>query len=154
MIDQRNINIVITEGLKGATGCEIVKSNLAGNCIPPYPYISFTILNTEAGKGTYSGTGMRYIPLKQTWSFTVQGNDDDATLEAAMAARDWMEEAGRLMLNDQGIVVQEVGPIQNRDTLLSVGYEYRKGFDAKLSLINVAVEQGGEIIEQANIKKE
>lgn len=154
MIDQKNINLVITEGLKTVTGCEVVKSNLAGAPIPPYPYISFTVLNTETRKGTYSGKGMRYMPLTQTWSFTVQGNDDDETLEKAMAARDWLEETGRLELYDSGIIVRSVGAITSRDTLLTVDYEYRKGFDAVLSMMNTVWEQEKEMIEEVNIKKE
>lgn len=154
MTDQRNINLAITEGLKAVTGCEVVKSNLAGVPIPPYPYISFTILNTETRKGTYSGKGTRYMPLTQTWSFTVQGDNDDEALEKAMEARDWLEENGRLELGDHGITVQRVGAVQNRDTLLTVGYEYRKGFDAVLSLMNLVQEPEAGTIEKANIEKE
>lgn len=155
MIDQRKVNLCITEGLKQATGCEVVKANLAGAPVPEYPYISFTILNTETRKGTYSvmNNRERLIPLVQTWSFTVQGDDDDETLEAAMKARDWLEEAGRIALGDQGIVVQRAGQIQNRDTLLTVDYEYRKGFDAVLSIRNI-VETDQEIIEHVNFKEE
>lgn len=154
MIEQKNINLVITEGLKAVTGCEVVKSNLAGVPIPPYPYISFSILSTETRRGTYSGKGVRYMPLTQTWSFTVQGDDDDEAMEKAMEARDWLEEAGRLQLGDHGIIVQRVDAVQNRDTLLTVNYEYRKGFDAVLSLMNLVQEPEEETIEKANIEKE
>lgn len=154
MTNQKNINLVITEGLKAVTGCEVVKSNLAGVPIAPYPYLSFTILNTETRKGTYSGTGKRFIPATQTWSFTVQGNDDDETLEKAMAARDWLEETGRQELYDHGIVVQSISAITSRDTLLTVDYEYRKGFDVVLSLINVVEIPERETINKAEIKKE
>lgn len=92
--------------------------------------------------------------LTQTWSFTVQGDDDDETLEIAMKARDWLEEAGRILLGDNGIVVQKAGPIQNRDTLFTVGYEYRKGFDVVLAMQNQVKEADKEVIEYADIKKE
>lgn len=154
MIDQRNINLFITEGIKTVTGCEVVKSNLAGAPIPSYPYISFSILNTETRKGTYSGKGTRYLPLTQTWSFTVQGDDDDEAMITALKARDWLEEAGRLELGDHGIIVRSVGAVQNRDTLLTVAYEYRKGFDVVLSLMNEVQESEIETIDNANIEKE
>lgn len=154
MIDQKKVNLVITEGIKAVTGCEVVKSNLAGAPIPPYPYISFTILRTETRKGTYSGKETRYMPLAQTWSFTVQGNDDDETMDIAMEARDWLEETGRLELSDSGIIVQSVSALQNRDTMLTVDYEYRKGFDAVLSMINEVQEPADETIEKANIEEE
>lgn len=154
MIDQKKVNLIITKGIKAVTGCEVIKSNLAGAPIPPYPYISFTILRTETRKGTYSGKGVRYMPLTQTWSFTVQGNDDDRTMDIAMKARDWLEETSRLELSDCGIIVQSVSAVQNRDTMLTVDYEYRKGFDAVLSMVNEVQESADETIEKANIEEE
>ena len=104
MIDQESMNRLITSGLKSVTGCEVVKSNIANAPIPPYPYISFTIIRTETGKGTYSdANGTRYIPLHQTWSFTIQGNKDNDAQHIALLAKDWLEEAGRIDLNDGGV---------------------------------------------------
>ena len=155
LIDQENIDIIIAWGLSNATGCEVVKSNLANARIPNYPYISFTVLNTDTKKGTYSvSNGQRYMPLTQTWSLTVQGDNDNKTQLAAMKAKDWLEEAGRLYLNDHGIVVQNVGAITNRDTLLTIEYEYRKGFDAVLSIMNVVEMRDGETIDTAELKEE
>lgn len=152
MIDQEKINIFITQKLKEVTECEVVKSNLAGGPIPEYPYISFTILNTDTRKGTYSVTeGSRYISLTQTWSFTVQGDKDNKAQLAAMKAKDWLEETGRTALYDNGIVVQSVGAITNRDTLLTIEYEYRKGFDAILSIMSRIEGQKEETIESVEI---
>ena len=94
------------------------------------------------------------MPLTQTWSLTVQGDNDNKTQLAAMKAKDWLEEAGRLYLNDHGIVVQNVGAITNRDTLLTIEYEYRKGFDAVLSIMNVVEARDGETIDTAELKEE
>lgn len=154
MTEQKQINRVIAEGIKAVTGCEVVKANLTKAPIPPYPYISFSITQTETRKGTYSEGEKCYIPLSQTWSITVQGENDDEALQKAMEARDWLEEAGRLELADQGIVVGHVGAIHNRDTLLTLEYEYRKGFDVVLSLMNVVDKEREEVIEQAEIRKE
>lgn len=154
MIDQESMNLLITSGLKSVTGCEVVKSNIANAPIPPYPYISFTIIRTETGKGTYSAVdGVRYIPLRQTWSFTVQGNKDNETQRIALLAKDWLEEAGRIILNDGGIVVQSVGDISNRDTLLTVGYEFRKGFDAVFSMMNEIQGTAAETIDTAELTR-
>ena len=94
------------------------------------------------------------MPITQTWSFTVQGDRDNEAQMVAMKAKDWLEESGRLYLNDNGIVVQSVGAITSRDTLLTIGYEYRKGFDAVLSIMNAVEDQDIETIDQAEIKKE
>lgn len=155
MIDQKKINILIADKLKEVTGCEVVKANMAGAKIPKYPYISFTVLNTDTRKGTYSvASGMRFIPLMQTWSFTVQGDKDNEAQQAAMRAKDWLGETGRCCLNDNGIVVQSVGAITSRDTLLTIDYEYRKGFDAVLSIMNAVDGENEETIEHAEIKEE
>lgn len=154
MIEQTRINRVIAEGLKAVTGCEVVKANLTKAPIPPYPYISFSITQTETRRGTYSKGEKCYMPLSQTWSITVQGENDDEALQKAMEARDWLEEVGRLELADQGIVVSRVGAIHNRDTLLTLEYEYRKGFDVVFSLMNVVDSERKEVIEQAEIRKE
>ena len=138
MIDQEAMNRVITAGLKAATGCEVVKSNIANAPIPLYPYISFTVTRTVTETGTYSvESGARFIALHQTWSITVQGEKDNEAQRLALLAKDWLEESGRLELNDAGIVVRSVGDINNRDTLLTVNYEYRKGFDVVFSMMNV-----------------
>lgn len=71
-----------------------------------------------------------------------------------MRAKDWLEEVGREYLNDRGIVVQSVGAVTSRDTLLTIDYEYRKGFDAVLSIMNVVGGQDGETIETAEIEEE
>ena len=155
MIDQEAMNRVITAGLKAATGCEVVKSNIANAPIPPYPYISFTVTRTATQKGTYGvADGVRTIGLQQTWSITVQSEKDNETQRLVLLARDWLEETGMQELNDAGIVVQSIGDINNRDTLLSVGYEYRKGFDAVFSMANVIQEPEMETIETINFNEE
>lgn len=154
MIDQVQINKVITQGLREATGCEVVKSNLSNAKIPPYPYISFTITNTDTRKGTYSAdNSRRYMLLTQTWSFTVQSDDDNEAQLKAMRAKDWLDETGRVCLYDSGITVRSIGPITNRDTLLTLAYEYRKGFDAVFSLVNEIEGEEAETIERAEIKR-
>lgn len=154
MIDQEELNRLITENLKAVTGCEVVKANLANAPVPPYPYISFSILRTTTRKGSYSirSDGTHYMSATQVWSVTVQGKNDTETQNLALKARDWLEESGRTVLNDSGIVVREVGDIVNRDTLLTINYEYRKGFDVTFALMNV-MKTDPEVIEKAEIKE-
>lgn len=153
MIDQIKINKTITSGLEKVTGCKIIKSNTTAKA-PNYPYISFTILSTDTKKGTYSGKGTRYIPVQQTWSLTVQSENDNESYDIAMKTKDWLEVAGQLFLSEAGIVVQSVGSIGNRDNLLTMNYEYRKGFDVKFSLMNIIEVQQDEVIENINLNKE
>ena len=75
------------------------------------------------------------------------GNKDNDAQRIPLLAKDWLEEAGRIDLNDGGVVVQSVGDISNRDTLLTVGYEFRKGFDVVFSLMNEIQGTASETID-------
>lgn len=157
MIDQQNLNKIIVDGMKKVAGYEVVKSNLTSH-IPPYPYISFTILNSDTKKGTYSDNDSKYIPIIQIWSITVQGDKDNEVLEISYSLKDWLEETGRHYLKENGIIVQNVGAITPRDTFLTVEYEYRKGFDVTFCLTNI-IDKAKEEVEtiesyEFNIEKE
>lgn len=129
--------------------------------MPAYPYISFSVINIDTKKGTYSKVGNKlYMPAIVKYSFTVQSDDDTEALTKAMAVKDFFEEDKRQALADNGIIVADVGAITPRDNLLTIEYEYRKGLDVTLSLNNIVVESAdmGEIdsisINDINIVKE
>lgn len=155
MIDLERINITITKGLKSAAGCKVMKANLVRETILECPYILYNILSTETKKGAcLAENGRRYMPLIQTWNFAALGDQDNEAELAAIKSKIWLEELGRNELNNAGIVVQSVGPVMNRDTLLTNGYEYRKEFEAVLSVMHVIEGQIDETIDMAQIKEE
>ena len=84
----------------------------------------------------------------------MQSNDDIQALNIAMQAYDWFALIGNIYLSSNNIVVQRVGNITNRDNLLSIEYEYRRGFDVEFLLMfqisKTDSEQSG-IIETASI---
>lgn len=142
--------------LEKYTGCTCVPSNTTKQ-MPAYPYISFTVINTEAKKGTYiaavddTGADVLYIPVSQKWSFTTQSDNEVQAFEKAMLISDFFAEAKRLELADNGIIVADVGAITPRDNLLTIEYEYRKGLDITLRLNNVIKDTTTEIIEKATL---
>lgn len=130
MIDyQRLINTVV-KGLYVFVGCPVIPSNRTAEP-PKYPYISYTITTpSSANKGTweeYADTARKQVT--QIWSITAFSNDDIESLTLANKARDWLDYVGRMYLKDRGITVQSVGAVTPRDNVLTVGYEYKKGFD-------------------------
>lgn len=143
MIDYRAIEILIVENLqdylknKGYT-CPVIMANQASP-IPAYPYISYTV-TTPVGsnmKGySIAEDGTRYKPLTQTWSFTVQSDDDVEASTVALTAYDWFALIGNTLLSDNNIVAQRVESITNRDNLLTIEYEYRRGFDVEFLLMH------------------
>lgn len=144
--------------LEEYTGCLCVPSNTTKQ-MPAYPYISFTVINTEARKGTYArttdetGAEVLYMPVLQKWSFTAQSKDDAEALEIAMRIADFYAEAKRVALEDNDIIVADVGAITPRDNLLTIEYEYRKGLDITLRLNNVIADPTTETIESIELNE-
>lgn len=147
--------------LEKYTGCICVPSNTTKH-VPPYPYITFSVIHTEARKGTYSAVTehrdgkeitVLSMPTKQKWSFTVQSDKDSVAQEKAMMIQDFFAEAVRQELEDHNIVVADIGAITPRDNLLTIEYEYRKGLDVTLSVDNVIEKETTEIIENVTMNE-
>lgn len=168
MIQQAQIQQVMLSLLEEYTGCLCVPSNTTKK-MPAYPYISFTVINTDTKKGTYSATkeirdgkavDIKYMPLMQKWSFTAQSDKDAEALEKAMLISDFFQEVKRQELADNNIIVADVGAITPRDNFITVEYEYRKGLDVTISLNNVIEDTVTETINKVvindniNIEKE
>lgn len=153
MIEVRTNEIEIAEGLKEHLGCEVVRAN-QNTPIPKLPYVSYTVTTLmKANNGTWSEyeDGTKYKEVQQIWSFTVQADNDTESKALAIMAHDYFDEVGCLRLNDNGIVVQLLGDITNRDNFLTTGYEYRNGFDVTFAFINAVGESEAiEIVSMSN----
>lgn len=138
--------------LEDYTGCTVVPSNTTKN-VPAHPYISYSIIHTDVKKGTYAegmddnGQAVLFKELLQKWSFTVQAKDDAEAMEKAMLINDFFAEAKRLDLEDNDIIIAEIGAITPRDTFLTVEYEYRKGLDVVLRFNNIIVKDVKDTVE-------
>lgn len=129
---------MITEHLKKYLGCEVIQANQTAQ-IPKYPYVSYTIITPLAmKKNMYCvDDNNHYNTATQTWSFTVQSDNDTESMVKAIKAHEWFNYVGRICLSDNNIVIASVGNVGNRDTLIDIDYEYRNGFDVTLRLSNV-----------------
>lgn len=150
MIDVDNIRKIIIAGLKKHLQIPIIRSNQTGDP-PPYPYLSYTIVSPKQSKGGSWGQYDDEIdrkPITQTWSITIQSDDDSEALNLTLEAHDWLDHIGTTYLNDNNIIVQSVSDINNRDNFLTIEYEYRKGFDIVLWLLDEVenpIEEAGYI---------
>lgn len=143
--------------LEEYTGCLCVPSNTTLK-MPAYPYISFSVINTGTKKGTYAATtvnrdgvetAVKFMPVSQKWSFTVQSDKDAEALEKAMLVSDFFQEVKRQELADNDIIVADVGAITPRDNLLTIEYEYRKGLDVTISTNNIVEDtRSNETIDE------
>ena len=136
MINYRQIETIIAEGLKAHLGCEVIMAN-QDSPAPAYPYVSYTVMTPKvANNGTYGEweDGVKRKEVQQIWSFTVQAKTDTESKVLALSAQDYFDEIGNLYLSDNGIAVQLLGNITCRDNLISIGYEYRNGFDVTFAI--------------------
>ena len=164
MIDFRKIETLITDGLQSwlsgkGYNCPVIMANQTVPT-PRYPYLSYTVTTpvvTNTKGYSVAEDGTRYKPLVQIWSFTAQSADDIEAMNIALEAYYWFTLSSNIYLSDNGIVVQRVGNITNRDNLLSIEYEYRRGFDVEFLLMHeiskTDSEQSG-YIESAPITHE
>lgn len=148
-----DINILLCNKIKEITGCVVIKSNISGHT-PDYPYISFTVTSRGGNSGRYGCTGSTYRKqVKVRYSWTVQSNSDSQAETIADTLHDWFELTGYQFFRDNGIGIASVEDITNRDNLITIQYEYRKGFDTEFNVMHEIDASTDEIIENASIAR-
>lgn len=141
MIDIETIRSIITDKIKKHLNIEVIRVNQNAPA-PAYPYIGYTITTLmKANNGTYSEYVDKNVRVyckefQQIWSFTVYAADDLQSKNTAIALYDYLDSIGRPDLSDNNIVIQRIGDITNRDTLLTIDYEHRNGFDVTFTFMN------------------
>lgn len=153
LIEQKQVNKKIINALKDYCGCELIFAN-SNSDMPPYPFISCTIITPSSGNsGTYCVQGEEhYREISQVWSITVQSTDDMESLDIVYKAYDFLSNMGCVYLSENGIIVNSLTNITNRDTLLTFGYEFRKGFDVEFNLLDKVENPITETIEKFEIQ--
>lgn len=139
MVDYENLRLTVVTGLRKYLGCPVIMNNQTVEA-PPFPYVTYTITTpmTE-NKGTYGeyDDGKARKPVNCIWSITALSNKNTESLTLANKAREWLDFVATVHLNDNNVIVQSVGAVGNRDNLLTVGYEYKNGFDVVFWLFDV-----------------
>ena len=158
MIDTDKIKYICVSGLKKYLSVPVIQTNQ--NAEPPeYPYLAFTITTLESeNSGTYGeyDDGISRKAVTQIWSISALSNNEEESITLASKAREYLEYVGKTYLNDNGVIVERCSNITNRDNFLSVGYEYKNGFDVTFwafTEIESPIEETG-IIESVEIGNE
>ena len=155
MIKYDERRLAVAKGLSKYLNCSVVRSNQNAEP-PPYPYVSYGIITVMSSyKGTYGEyeDGTLRKPFTQTWSVSILSDDSSESVILAMKAREWFDRVGRTYLKDNDIIVQSVTSVTNRDNVLSVGYEYKNGFDVVFGLFDEITLENEETIESLNISE-
>ena len=160
MIEYEKMRSVIASGLKNYLNCPVVRANQ--NDEPPaYPYVSYTITTLMSeNNGTYGeyDDGIDRKPITQTWSISAQSDDSSESVMLISKAREWFDRFGTTYLNDNNVIVQSIGSITNRDSILTIEYEYKQGFDIDFWLFETvdtkSYDDGSGTIETAEINSQ
>lgn len=148
MIDYENLRTTVASGLSKYLGCPVIRNNQNAE-LPEYPFASYTITTPmTANNGTYGEYEDRKArkPVTCVWSISIQSDNDAQCVTLAYKAREWFDYVGTVYLNDNDVIVQSVGAVGNRDNVLTVDYEYKKGFDVVFWLYDVVdMPDDGEI---------
>ena len=156
MIEYDKLRSTVVKGLKEYLKCPVVRSNQNAEP-PPYPYVSYTITRLlSENNGTYGeyADEMERKPFTQTWSISALSADNTESVTLATKAREWLDRVGTIFLNDNGVIVQTIGSITNRDNFLTTDYEYRNGFDVVFWLFDTIKRNDTDTIETIKIEKE
>lgn len=143
MIEHRQNEIIICDGLQNALSteeriCTVVFANQTAP-VPDYPYVSYTITQPVVSDNRgycIDNDGNRYKETLQVWSFTIHSDDDVEAMNIAIKTYNWFNAVSKVYLGDNGIIVQKIGNINNRDNLISIEYEHCNGFDITFNLID------------------
>ena len=157
MVDLEAIRQVICTELSKYTEIPVIHSNTTGK-LPKYPFISYTIRQLlDDRKGTWGeySDGKDRIPTTQIWSISVQSDDYAECMAYAQKAYLFFARIGLQDLKDAGLTVEEVGAMTNRDTLLTIGYEYKYGFDVNIGFMNETESKINRVgyIETADVER-
>lgn len=156
MINIAKVRETVTDLLQSYISCVVVQANQTAH-VPKHPYVSFTITTPmAANNGTYGryDDDVNRKPIKQIWSLTSHSDNSDEAFTLACRAHNFLDAIGNTKFKENGITVEMLGNVTNRDTLLTTFYEYRCGFDVTFTMMD-EIDQSefdeGEIIS-ADIK--
>lgn len=156
MIDYENMRKTVAKGLKEYLKVPVIRNNQNSEP-PPYPFVGYTVTTLMSeNKGTYGeyDDGKARKPVITTMSITAYSKDNIESVDLANKAREWLDYVGTTYLNDNGVIVQSVGSVTNRDNVLTIGYEYRNGFDCFFWGFDVVDIPQDEEIETINFDED
>ena len=141
MINMRELEIAFVGLIQEYMRCPVVRVNQTAKT-PDYGYIGYTIIAPMvANQGHYGQYhDARGKQVNQRWSFTCFSDEQEDSQQLALKLHTYLDAVGSIELKDSGIVVQSLTDITSRDTMLTVGYEYRNGFDVTLTLAQVITQ--------------
>ncbi len=152
----------IIKGAYQKLQCPLIRVDQTGD-VPDYPYVTYTITSPRIAQSQHeidvtTALGRtRTKTVEMVFSFTAYSEKEDETMDLCMKLVEHFDRTARDDLRDIGIVVVNIGSIDNRSVFLAEHYERRQGLDVRIRVIDRLFEPAGTgtgYIEQAEITKE
>lgn len=158
MIPFREIDTTIAQGLSAYTGVPVIELNSNGDT-PPNEFITYDLsggLPENIGFPVFyqeSGLDMQRETVSLEIDFMSHSDDGWRATELLLLTQDFLKTVGRTQLKPYDTVIQDIGPVSNRDILVSDVWERRRGMTVELRTNNVS-SKPLEFIATADIKEE
>ncbi|QCT03292.1 hypothetical protein E6C60_2580 [Paenibacillus algicola] len=157
MIPYNEIRKALVSGLSDHTGLQVINMN-GGGGIPKGAFITYHFepgFNSTGGRPIEQQNG-EYLEQMETVEFTVSflsyADDNPVSMTNALQAQEWFKADGRIRLKDDlGIVVHNVGQVENRDVAIGTEWERRHGFEVEFRMQNIS-QRKLDVIEKVNIE--
>lgn len=158
MIDIEKMVNTVPKGLKEYLGIPVILSDQTAPA-PAYPYATYkatTIAGANNGTWQQHKDGIDRLMVRSIWSLSFLSKEWSESIRYATKAREWFQHTGRAWLAQNGIVVQSITDITNRDNIITVEYERKNGFDVFFYVYDEAENPAGTygFIESAEIARE
>ncbi|CAH1190309.1 hypothetical protein PAECIP111893_00268 [Paenibacillus plantiphilus] len=157
MIPYVDIRLALVTGLAEQLGVIIVPMNDIGE-VPEYPFVTYDFLEPSGERIGFPTVFVEGNELKhvETVIFSVSlqtyAADRAGSVELALRIRDWLMTEGHWQLKDAvGVVVTNIGSIDNRDIQLGDEWERRHGFEVDFRTTNIIIRPI-ESLEIVNLK--
>lgn len=167
-MDYKEIRNTIVKGLHEFLNVPVVPTDDIGDK-PDYPYISykFTTLKMPQGshnlyrdvvksnddKFQYDVEYTRKEQPKMVLSMNSYSEDEVEAYQLALEMEAWFKFYGYMYLKENGIIIVDIGNVQDRTIRIVDNYEKRQGFDVSIRVMDIR-KLRTETIEKYNIKKE
>lgn len=157
MIPYNDIRKLLVKRLSDYTGLQVIRMNGGGDM----PKTAFLTYHFEPGFERTGGFPIEthkgdHIEQVETVEFTVSflsyADDNAASMDNALRAREWFKTDGREILKDAfWIIVHEIGRVENRDIATGDEWERRHGFEVVFRMPEVS-RRKLYTIEKVNIE--
>lgn len=157
MIPYDPICLALVKGLSSWLQVKVIEMNVAAK-MPPYPFVTYDFEDPDDSPGGFpieirNGSQKTFIETVEfTVSFCAYGKTKAQCINLALLMRDWFIGPGhQAMKDDTGVVIVDVGKVDNRDIAIGTVWERRNGFEVTFRATN-RIETTIETIDTARIK--